>query len=96
MSPEDSLRTLAALPRPGLSPFFAARVAARAANRPAPRAGSRLMSLYWLVLACVAATALAGSLGGVAVLLVATFAAAFPGGLVRLVVGFTARLAGRR
>lgn len=95
MSPEDPLRTLAAIPRPGLSPFFAARVVARAANRPAPRARSRLMNVYWLLLACVAGTALAGTWGGVAVLLLATAGAAFPGALVRLVVAAAAGLAGR-
>lgn len=96
MKSEDPLRALAALQRPALSPFFPARVVARAAERPAPRAGSRLMRVYWLVLACVAGTVLAGTWGGVAVLLLAAAGAAFPGALVRLLVAVAAGLAGRR
>lgn len=94
MKSEDPLRVLAALPRPELSPFLPARVVAMAATRPAPRAGSRLMRLYWLVLACVAGTVLAGTWGGVAVLLLATAGAAFPGAFVRLLVAAAAGLAG--
>jgi len=96
MKSEDPLRALAALPRPELSPFFPARVVARTAAGPPPRPGSRLMRVYWLVLACVTGTALAGTWGGVAILLLATAGAAFPGALVRLLVAVAAGLAGRR
>lgn len=95
MSSEDPLRALAALPRPRLSPFFAGRVLARGTESAAPRAGSRLMRLYWLVLACVAGTALVGTWAGVAVLLLAAACSAYPGPCARLLLTAAAGLAGR-
>ena len=96
MRSEDPLRALSAFPHPRLSPFFAARVAARAAEAPAPRPGRRLMPLFWLVLASVAGTALAGTSGGVVVMILVAGSAAFPRFCVLLLAGVAAGLSGRR
>lgn len=50
MKADDVLESLRRIPRPHLSSFFAARVAALATPE-APRRSSRLMPLYWVVLA---------------------------------------------
>jgi hypothetical protein len=88
MNAEDPLRALAALPRPRLSPFFSARVTARATSEPGatPRAASRLMRLYWLVLLVVAVSVLARTWIGFAALALAGVLLAFPLGTVRLLL----------
>ncbi len=98
MNAEDPIRALAALPRPRLSPFFSARVTARATSLPGapPRAASRLMRLYWLVLLVVAGSALARTWIGLTVLALAGVLAAFPLGTVRMLLGVVAGVARRR
>lgn len=96
MSSEDPFPPLAKLARPRLSPFFAGRVVARAVNPPVPCTRSRLMLLYWLVLACVAGTALAGTWAGVGALLLVAACSAFPGACARFVVAAAVGLSGRR
>lgn len=98
MKSEDPLRALATLPRPRLSPFFAARVAARATSAPGltPRAASRLMRLYWLVLLVVAGSVLARTWIGLAAMVLSGIALAFPLGTVRLLLTAAAGVARRR
>lgn len=97
MKAEDPLRALAALPRPRLSPFFPARVTARATSPgTAPRAASRLMRIYWLVLLVVAGSALARTWIGLAALALAGVLLAFPLGTVRLLLVLGGGAARRR
>lgn len=98
MNAEDPLRTLAALPRPRLSPFFPARVTARVTSEPGatPRAVSWLMRLYWLVLLVVAGSFLARTWIGLVALGLAGGFLAFPLGAVRLLLIVVAGAARRR
>lgn len=96
MRSEDPLRALAALPRPCISPFFPAQVAARAAGPWTPRGAGRLTRLYWLVLACVAGAVLAGDVGRRRRPPARRDGAAFPGPCLRALVAATSALAGRR
>lgn len=98
MNAEDPLRTLAALPRPRLSPFFPARVAARVTSEPGatPRAASRLMRLYWLVLLLVAGSFLARTWIGLVALALTGVLLAFPLGAVRVLLTAVAGAARKR
>ena len=98
MNAEDPLRALAALPRPRLSPFFPARVTARATSEPVatPRAASRLMRLYWLVLLVVVGSVLGRTWIGLAPLALAGVLLVFPLGTVRLLLALVAGAAPRR
>lgn len=67
MTVDDLLRTLAAIPRPRLSPFFASRATAHAtAAAPPPRRAPRVMWVYWLALAFVSGPLLLTSWIGLA------------------------------
>lgn len=72
MNVDELLTSLRSLPRPRLSPFFAARVEQRTSTT--PRAATRTplsLRVYWLVLAFFAGMVLLKSSIGVAAIMVA-------------------------
>jgi len=77
MNADELLTSLRSLPRPRLSPFFAARVAQQTATT--PRAASRIplaLRAYWLLLAFFAGVVLLQSWIGVVLIIAGAGAAA--------------------
>jgi hypothetical protein len=82
MNLDHALRSLARLPRPQVSPFWSARVAARATEIRAPHRVPGAMRLYWLALTIVGGPLLLTSWQRVALVAAVTVA-------LRLVVVLT-------
>ena len=87
MNPDELLRSLRAMPRPALSPFFAKRVSALAADRK-PRRTPPLMVVYWLAMIFAIGTFFGTIAAGAATVAAVAFAA-----LGDQILGVAARLA---
>ena len=81
---DEMLSSLRSLPRPGLSPFFAARVAQQVQmEQGVPVRTPKVLRLYWLVLAFFAGVVLLQSWVGVVMIVAAlAIAALTPAGVL--------------
>ncbi len=85
---DELLSSLRSLPRPGLSPFFAARVASECGDDDALKAAlarrtPKVLRLYWIVLTFLAGVVLLQSWVGVAMIVAAlAIAALTPAGVL--------------
>ncbi len=82
MNADRALRSLARLPRPRLSAFFAAATAARA-QLPAPRRMPTVLTMYWLAVAIAGGLLVTPSWSGVALVIAAITVIAFPAAVLR-------------